>query len=94
MNLLVGFFMVLLMGASASPVSGQTLSKESRLLAQCEFIYSYTAQIMQIRNNSGAAISILRRSTIMTTANMMSNAVGEKIPAWKIKIWTEARAKR
>jgi hypothetical protein len=91
MNLLVGFFMVLLMGASASPVSGQTLSKESRLLAQCEFIYSYTAQIMQIRNNSGAAISILRRSTIMTTANMMSNAVGEKIPAWKIKIWTELR---
>ena len=91
MNRLADFFVALLMGASASTVSGQTISKDSRLLAQCEFIYSYTAQVMQIRNNSGAATSILRRSTIMTTANMMSNAVDEKIPAWKIKIWTELR---
>lgn len=92
MNLPSGIFMALLMGTSAVSVNGQTISRESRLLAQCEFIYSYTAQVMQLKNNSGAATSILRRSSIMTTANMMSNAVDEKIPAWKIKTWTELRA--
>jgi hypothetical protein len=91
MNLPAGIFMAFLMGTPAVSVNGQTISNESKLLAECEFIYSYTAQVMQLRNNSGAAVSILRRSTIMTTANMMSNAVDGKIPAWKIKTWTELR---
>jgi hypothetical protein len=28
----------------------------------------------------------------MTAANMMSSAEGEKVPGWKIKIWTELRS--
>ena len=91
MNRAIVIFWALLLGLHATSVTGQTISKESKLLAQCEFIYSYTAQVMQLKNNSGAATSILRRSSIMTTANMMSNAVDEKIPAWKIKTWTELR---
>jgi hypothetical protein len=46
---------------------------------------------MQLQDNAGAAINILRRSTILSTANMMSNAEGDKIPGWKVKIWTELR---
>lgn len=81
----------LLIVVMAAAASAQTISRESRLLAECEFIYSYTAQLLQLQNNSGAAISILRRSTILTTANMMSNAENGKIPGWKIKLWTELR---
>jgi hypothetical protein len=71
--------------------NAQNISRESRLLAECEFIYSYTSQLMQLQNNTGAAINILRRSTILSTANMMSNAEDQRIPGWKIKIWTELR---
>ncbi len=84
-------FSALLLGLPATSVNGQTISNESKLLAQCEFIYSYTAQVMQLRNNTGAAVNILRRSTMMTAANMMISAEEEKIPGWKIKIWTELR---
>jgi hypothetical protein len=84
-------FAALLTGLAFASVSAQTISRDSRLLAECEFIYSYTAQLMQLQNNSGAAINILRRSTILTTANMMTSAEGGKIPGWKIKTWTELR---
>ena len=91
MNYVEVVFSALLLVLPVTSVYGQTISQESKLLAECEFIYSYTAQVMQLRNNSGAAVSILRRSTIMTAANMLSSAEGEKIPGWKIRIWTELR---
>jgi len=83
----------MLMGLTIASAGAQTISRESRILAECEFIYAYTAQLMQLRNSSGAAISVLRRSTILSTANMISNAEDGKVPSWKIKIWTELRPK-
>lgn len=81
----------LLMVSAAATASAQTISRKSRILAECEFIYFYTAQLMQLQNNSGAAVNILRRATIVGAANMMSNAEDDKVAGWKIKIWTEIR---
>lgn len=73
--------------------NAQTISDESRILAECEFIYSYTAQWLQLQNNLGAATSLVRRSTILTTANMMSNAEGGRVPGWKLQMWKDMRPK-
>lgn len=82
---------VFLAGLLTATAEAQTISRESRLLAECEFIYSYTAQLMQLRNNSGAATNIIRRSSVMTTANFMSNMEGDRVPSWKVKIWVDLR---
>lgn len=91
MNFYKFLYIILLAEFFATPAIGQDISRDSRLLSECEMIYSYTAQWLQLQNNAGAAVSALRRSTILTTANMMSNAEDGKVPGWKIQIWTELR---
>lgn len=92
MNYINTIVLPVLISLTVTSSLAQTIGSESRLLAECEFIYSYTAQLMQLKNNSGAAISSLRRASIMTTANMMSSAEKGKISSLKIQIWTELRA--
>lgn len=82
---------VVLSGLLIASADAQTISHESRLLAECEFIYSYTAQWFQLKNNSGAAVSSIRRSALLTTANMMSNAESGRIPGWKVQMWKDLR---
>lgn len=60
-------------------------------IIRCEFIYSYTAQLMQLHNNNGAAVALFRRSAMMTTANFMLNEEKGVIAAWKIEKFKEIR---
>lgn len=85
------FILAIFLLSLVNGANSQTLSSESKILARCEFIYSYVSQLMQIKNNAGAAVNILRRSSMMSAANMISNATDGNIPGWKIKIWTELR---
>ena len=77
--------------ALASTAIAQSLDAQARRFAECEFIYAYTAQIFQLRNNNGAAVATARRSSIVTTANMMLSVEGDSVPAWKVKAFTEMR---
>jgi hypothetical protein len=69
----------------------KAISNDSKLLAECEFVYSYTAQLLQLQNNTGGAVNLLRRSSMMSTANLISNAKNEVVSASLIKSWTELR---
>lgn len=71
--------------------AAQSISGESRLLSQCEFSYFYVGQLMQLRNNEGAAKALIRRSAMMTTANFMLNEVNGVIAGWKIRDFTLLR---
>jgi hypothetical protein len=75
----------------AFTTSAKAITNDSKLLAECEFIYSYTAQLLQLQNNTGAAVNILRRSSMMSTANLISNAQNGVVAASLIKSWTELR---
>ncbi len=68
------------------------LHKDSMLLARCEFIYAYNAQLMQLKNNIGAAQNIVRRASLVSTANMMLNEEGGVIAGWKIEKFNSVRA--
>lgn len=69
----------------ANVASAQSISAESKLLAQCENAYLYAAQLLQIQNNEGAARALVRRSSMMTVANFMMNEDKGVIAAWKIQ---------
>lgn len=75
----------------ALSTSAMAMSNESKLLAECEFIYSYTAQILQLQNNTGGAVNLLRRSSMMSTANLISNAHNGVVSGSLIRSWTELR---
>ena len=76
---------------SLSPAFGQSIDSQSKRLAECEFTYTYTAHVMQLRNNEGAARNLLNRAAIITTANFMNNEVNGIIAGWKIKEFTLLR---
>jgi hypothetical protein len=75
----------------AAVASASSISNDSRLLAQCEFIYAYYGQLVQIQNNEGAAKAAVRRSTMMTTANLILNAENGIVASWKIREFTLLR---
>lgn len=74
-----------------STAQAQSISGESKLLSQCEFSYFYAGQLMQLRNNEGAAKALVRRSAMMTTANFMLNEENGVIASWKIRDFTLLR---
>lgn len=67
-------------------------TRETTTLAKCEFIYSYAGQYLLLKNNIGGALNLLRRASLMTTANFMLNATNEVVPREMIQHWTEIRA--
>ncbi|MHB8949839.1 MAG: hypothetical protein ACYC4S_12345 [Rhodoferax sp.] len=71
--------------------SAQPISAESKFLAQCEFSYFYVGQLMQLRNNEGGAKALLRRSSMMTTANFILNEEKGVVAGWKIREFTLLR---
>lgn len=75
----------------ALSTSAMAMSNDSKLLAECEFIYSYTAQVLQLQNNTGGAVNLLRRSSMMSTANLISNAHNGVVSGSLIRSWTELR---
>ena len=87
-HLFVVCFLSLLSGTAAA----QPLSASSRLLSECEFTYFYLAQLMQLRNNEGAAKAMIRRSAMMTIANFIQNEENGVIAGWKIREYTLLRA--
>jgi hypothetical protein len=84
-------FAFIFAGILTATAKAQTLSRESTLLAECEFIYIYTAQFMQLRSNTGAATNIIRRASVVIVANFMSNMEGDRVPTWKVKMWEDLR---
>lgn len=67
-------------------------SNNSKTLAECEFIYSYAAQTMQIQNNNGAAVNLIRRSSVVTTANFFINQKDNVINKETLDIWQDLRS--
>lgn len=76
-------FSILILYSIFSQAKGN-ISNDSILLAKCESVYAYTAQLLQMRNNIGGAINVLRRASIVSAANFMLNAEEETIAGWKI----------
>ena len=74
-----------------SAAAAQFLSASSKLLSECEFTYFYLAQLMQLRNNEGAAKAMIRRSAMMTTANFIQIEENGVIAKWKIREFTLLR---
>ena len=74
-----------------SVTTAQSLSASSKLLSECEFTYFYLGQLMQLRNNEGAAKAVIRRSAMMTTANFIQNEESGLIAGWKIREFTLLR---
>ena len=70
------------------------VSTQSKLLGYCEFVYFYNAQYLQMMNNEGAAKNMLRRSSIMTTANFIFSNENGVISGEKIKIIKEEGLKQ
>lgn len=86
---LVGISTALLVGQQC--FAGE-LHKHSLLLSRCEITYSYTAQVLQLQNNIGGAVAMLRRTTLMTTANFMLNEERGVIAGWKLQTFKDMRA--
>ena len=74
-----------------SAATAQSLSASSKLLSECEFTYFYLGQLMQLRNNEGAARAMIRRSAMLTTANFIQNEENGVIAGWKIREFTLLR---
>lgn len=86
---LAGLLSLLLVGQQS--FAGE-LHKHAMLLSSCEITYSYTAQVLQLQNNIGGALAMLRRTTLMTTANFVLNEERGVIAAWKIQTFKDMRA--
>jgi hypothetical protein len=84
--LIVGIFAVLSLSVSA-----QSISVDSKLLAQCEITYFYVGQLLQLQNNEEGAKALIRRSAMMTTANFLMNAENGVVAGWKIREFTLLR---
>lgn len=65
------------------------ISFESKILAECEFIYSYAAQTMQIQNNNGAAVNLIRRSSMVTAANFFIGHKDNVISKETLGVWRD-----
>lgn len=74
-------------------VSGgaNALSVDSRMLAECEFVYLYSSQLLQLGNNSGGSINFARRSSMMSAANIMLSAKNDVISKDIVKSWYDLR---
>ena len=86
--LLLTFAFAICSGASAA--SDATLD-ESRQLGYCEGVYIYAAQLLQIQNNSGAAVNALSRASRVVTANFFLNRQGDVIPGERLEEIKAAR---
>lgn len=86
---LVGISTALLVGQQSFAAE---LHKHSILLSRCEITYSYTAQALQLQNNIGGALAMLRRTTLMTTANFVLNEERGVIAGWKLQTFKDMRA--
>lgn len=86
--LLSTFAFAICSGASAA--SDATLD-ESRQLGYCEGVYIYSAQFLQIQNNSGAAVNALSRVSRVVTANFFLNRQGDVIPGDRLEVIKTAR---
>lgn len=81
------FVLSLVGGLSAA----QPISPASKLLSQCEFTYLYAGQLLQLRNNEGAAKAMVSRSTMLTVANFIHSEENGVIAKWKIREFTLLR---
>ena len=63
----------------ASNCYAQTISTESRILASCEGIYIYAAQLSQMQNNEGLSKNILFRASRVTAAMLFLNESGGRV---------------
>ncbi len=70
--------------ATATYAASDTITDESKKLAYCEGVYLYTAQMLQIQNNNGAALNLLSRASRVTTANFFLNKQGNKITGERV----------
>ena len=84
----VQFFIACCLSLLGSVAGAQSLNASSRLLSECEITYFYLGQLMQLRNNEGAAKAMIRRSAMLTTANFMQNEENGVIAGWKIREFT------
>jgi hypothetical protein len=89
LSFLSKFFLVLVTNFITTSAFSQ--SNNSKTLAECELVYSYAAQIFQMQNNSGAAVNLIKRSSIMTAANMMANSESDVIRSTILKKWSYYR---
>ena len=85
------FFVACCLSLFGSVAAAQSLSASSKLLSECEFTYFYLGQLMQLRNNEGAARAMIRRSAMLTTANFIQNEENGIIAGWKIREFTLLR---
>ena len=85
------FFVACCLSLLGSVAAAQSLSASSKLLSECEFTYFYLGQLMQLRNNEGAAKAMIRRSAMLTTANFIQNEENGVIAGWKIREFTLLR---
>ena len=85
-------FFVCFLSLLSGTAGAQSLSASSKLLSECEFTYFYLGQLMQLRNNEGAAKAMIRRSALVTTANFIQNEENGVVAKWKIREFTLLRA--
>lgn len=85
-------FLLAAMCFVTSTHAAQSIDVDSKLIAECEFAYSYVGQLMQLNNNEGAAKNMFFRSTLMTTTNFFRNAQAQTIPGWKTEQLKKLRA--
>lgn len=76
---------------STTQARGQTISQESKTLAYCERVYMYSAQLMQLKNNEGAAKQAARRATMCITGNTFMNERDGVVSGKVVEQWRTAQ---
>jgi len=66
-------------------------SAEAKQLGYCEGVYIYTAQLLQMQGNNGAAINVLSRASRVVAATMFLNRQGEVVPGNRLEAGKLAR---
>lgn len=77
--------------AKITQAEANAITTESKQLAYCEGVYLYTAQLLQMINNNGAAVNFLSRASKVTTANFFLNKQGDKVTGDRIAEMKSAR---
>lgn len=90
-NVFCIYIKILILNFTFVDIALPQINGESKILSECEFIYTYTAQFMQLKNNNGAATNLLFRASLNTTALFFINSENGKISAEKIKKFEEYR---
>lgn len=90
-NIFYIYLKILILNFTCINFALSQVTEESKILSECEFIYTYTAQFMQLKNNNGAATNLLFRASLNTTALFFISAENGKISAEKIKQFEEYR---